>query len=134
MLLRAGEVVAGLDLARHRRPAARADRDLARGPARLAGVLGLTGADSGLDLLAAAGPIRVRHPDPAADGLVRTGPRVGIRAAADWPWRFWIAGEPTVTSYRPASRPRTRRGGPADVMGQTGRRLAAGGGTTEEDP
>ncbi len=134
VLLRAGEVVAGRELARVRRPAARTDRDLARGPARLAGVLGLTGADSGLDLIAPGVPIRLQHRGRGADGLVRTGPRVGIRAAADWPWRFWISGEPTVTDYRPAPRPRSRRGRPADVMGQTVRRLAAGGGTTEEDP
>src|SRR4051812_42116403 len=36
VLLRAGEVIDGQDLARGRRPAARRDIDLARGPARLA--------------------------------------------------------------------------------------------------
>ena len=49
VLLRAGEVVTGLDVARRRRPAARKDVDLARGPARLASALGLTGADNGRD-------------------------------------------------------------------------------------
>ncbi|EJF47731.1 DNA-3-methyladenine glycosylase, partial [Actinomyces massiliensis F0489] len=34
VLMRGGEVVAGVELARRRRPAARNDRDLARGPAR----------------------------------------------------------------------------------------------------
>ena len=47
ILFRAGEVVAGLDLARRRRPAARQDRELARGPARLATALGLDGAQHG---------------------------------------------------------------------------------------
>jgi DNA-3-methyladenine glycosylase len=39
---------------------------------------------------------------------VETGPRVGVSAAADVPWRFWLSGEPTVSVYR-AHAPRTRR-------------------------
>jgi DNA-3-methyladenine glycosylase len=57
VLLRAGEVVAGLEAARARRPAARTDRDLARGPARLAAALGVTGELDGVDLLDPAGPL-----------------------------------------------------------------------------
>jgi len=41
VLLRAGEIVAGEDLVRSRRPAAKTSRDLARGPGRLAQALGL---------------------------------------------------------------------------------------------
>src|SRR6478735_2333762 len=41
ILLRAGEIVEGMDAARRRRPAARVDRDLARGPGRLGEALGL---------------------------------------------------------------------------------------------
>ena len=51
VLIRAGEVVAGIDAARQRRPAAKQDRELARGPARLAQALGLSGTDNGVDLL-----------------------------------------------------------------------------------
>ena len=47
VLLRAGEIVEGVDVARGRRPAARKDRDLARGPARLTSALGLTREDDG---------------------------------------------------------------------------------------
>ena len=50
VLLRAGEVIAGADVAAARRPAARRERDLARGPARLAACLGLGAAHNGLDL------------------------------------------------------------------------------------
>src|ERR1700712_3358243 len=49
VLLRAGEVVSDLDIARDRRPTARRDTDLARGPARLASLLGLDRAANGLD-------------------------------------------------------------------------------------
>ena len=102
VLLRAGEVVDGLEVARARRPGAR-DSDLARGPALLCRALGITTADNGADL--GRGPVRLQPtlnaPDPS---VVQTGPRVGLRHAADRPWRFWTAGEPTVSRYRPAVR------------------------------
>jgi len=107
-LLRAGEVVAGLDLARQRRPGS-PDRDLARGPARLCRTLGITRDDDGTDLT--RGPIRLElgEAQPAV-----TGPRVGLRGAPDRPWRFWIPGEPTVSVYRPAKRlDAPRRGRPS---------------------
>lgn len=104
VLLRAGEVVDGYDVARERRGGAR-DRDLARGPARLCQSLGLALADNGVDL--AAGPV-ILEPDGVPPQLdrVATGPRVGLRHAADRPWRFWLEGEPTVSPYRPAQRRR----------------------------
>ncbi|WP_151082130.1 DNA-3-methyladenine glycosylase [Nocardioides cynanchi] len=101
VLLRAGEVTEGLELARSRRPAARQDRDLARGPARLCQALGIAGEANGHDLTEA--PLTLT----LATGPVRevlTGPRVGLRHASDRPWRFWVAGDPTVSTYRPAVR------------------------------
>lgn len=35
------------------------------------------------------------------DGVPATGPRVGLREAPDHPWRFWIPNDPTVSPYRP---------------------------------
>ncbi|GAA1809943.1 DNA-3-methyladenine glycosylase [Nocardioides hankookensis] len=104
VLLRAGEVVEGIELARERRPGA-SDRDLARGPARLCKALGITLEDDGVDLT--AGPVRLTLGDAVDD--VSTGPRVGLRAAAERPWRFWITGERSVSAYRPAPplRPRS---------------------------
>ena len=120
VLLRAGEVVEGVELARARRPAAKSDRDLARGPARLAQALALTGRDTGADLCArgvgAGEPGQwVARGEPVAPDLVRTGPRVGVSGAggdgAAYPWRLWLEGEPTVSPYRPATvRQRTTRG------------------------
>ena len=114
VLLRAGEVVEGVDLARARRKVG-PDRDLARGPARLCQALGIDLADNGADL--GAGPLTLTLPDRAFDAsLVRTGPRVGLRHAAEHPWRFWLADEPTVSVYRPAKRLAERPGkaaGPA---------------------
>ncbi len=103
VLLRAGEVVDGLPIARARRPSARRDSDLARGPAGLAGVLGLTGVDTGTDICEPDGRLLVRA------GLggpleVAQGPRVGVSTAADVPWRFYLQGDPTVSAYRRGTR------------------------------
>lgn len=109
VLLRAGEVVSGHTLARARRPAARVDRDLARGPARLASVLGV---DGGLDGAPLGGPrsssaVRLRSWSEYR-GQVRQGPRVGVSGPGGdgerHPWRFWLDGEPTVSAYRPGTR------------------------------
>jgi DNA-3-methyladenine glycosylase len=113
VLLRAGEVVEGADLARERRlrrGVVRADVDLARGPARLADALGIDLAMYGADLLDDVGQVRLAAPERPADAA--TGPRVGVSGAGGdavaHPWRFWITDDPTVSAYRPAA-PRRRR-------------------------
>jgi DNA-3-methyladenine glycosylase len=106
VLLRAGEVVVGEPLAFARRTSAKSPRDLARGPARLTVALGVDRAYDGADAADATSPLRVvtGWSDPAA---VRTGPRVGVSGdGAHQPWRFWLDGEPTVSTYRPAVRRR----------------------------
>jgi DNA-3-methyladenine glycosylase len=113
VLLRAGEVVAGLDVARARRPAARRDADLARGPARLAGCLGLAAAQNGVDLCDPAAPVRLVAMPARRPAGVQAGPRVGITAAAEHPWRFWLTGEPTVSAFKAGGRRRPRHR-PAD--------------------
>jgi DNA-3-methyladenine glycosylase len=101
VLLRAGEVVAGLDKARARRPAIRRDVDLARGPARLCATLGIGRETYGLDLLDPDGPVHLTPPGrPVPRTAVGAGPRVGVTGAHDLPWRFWITGDPTVSAYR----------------------------------
>ena len=102
VLLRAGEVVEGVDLARLRRRNG-SDRDLARGPARLCQTLGIDLTCNGAFL--GEGPVTLTlHEAAQAPGDVSTGPRVGLRHGADHPWRFWLADEPTVSAYRPAKR------------------------------
>jgi DNA-3-methyladenine glycosylase len=130
VLVRAGEVVDGADLARSRRLASgvvRAERDLARGPARLAVALGLDLSADGADVTAPEGQVVLSRPSVAQAPLVepaplaepapsvehaetpaaiRTGPRVGVSGdggRADlFPWRFWLDAEPTVSAYRRA--------------------------------
>jgi DNA-3-methyladenine glycosylase len=99
VLLRAGRVVGGAEIAASRRPGS-SPRELARGPARLTKALGIDGTLNGADLV--RGPIRVLPGEPVADDLVVTGPRVGVARGGDLPWRFSVAGDPTVSVYRPA--------------------------------
>jgi DNA-3-methyladenine glycosylase len=102
ILLRAGQVIAGEELARRRRPVQGPDRDLARGPARLCQALGIDRALNGVDFCDPASPLRLRNRiRPDDENAIRTGPRVGVSAAATVPWRFWLDGEPSVSVYRP---------------------------------
>jgi DNA-3-methyladenine glycosylase len=119
VLIRAGQVVAGVPLATARRSAGRArpsvlaQRELARGPARLCQALGIDRAQNGLDVCAAESALRIRAAAPGGGPTeFSQGPRVGISKAADWPWRFWVTGDPTVSVYRPAV-PRVRPARPA---------------------
>ncbi len=114
VLLRAGEVVDGLEAARARRPAARTDRELARGPARLAGSLGIGREHNGVDLCDPASRLRLESLAHVRPGRVQSGPRIGITAAAERPWRFWLDGDPSVSTFRAGGR---RRGA---ATGQTG--------------
>jgi DNA-3-methyladenine glycosylase len=114
VLLRAGEITSDPAVAFARRPTARRAPDLARGPARLAALLGLGRAHNGVDVTDPASPVRVLANPPVDRRLVRTGPRVGVAAAHERPWRFWLAGSPAVSTYRPG------RGAPAGGGGSVG--------------
>jgi DNA-3-methyladenine glycosylase len=105
VLLRAGEVVDGLDLAARRRGETPV-RDLARGPARLTVALGLGRPDNGIDACDPSTDLRIRPRPAAFDGALSAGPRVGVSAGATVPWRFWLDGEPTVSAYRAHARRR----------------------------
>ncbi|MET9350496.1 DNA-3-methyladenine glycosylase [Streptomyces termitum] len=110
VLLRAGEILDGADLARPRRPTARKDAELAKGPARLATALDVPGSLDGTDVCAGPdAPLAVLTGTPPDPALIRTGPRTGVGGdGAPHPWRFWIADDPTVSPYRPHT-PRKRR-------------------------
>ena len=99
LLLRGGEIVDGITLARARRPAASGDLDLARGPAKLAAALGIRLEHSGADLLAPPFALEL----PVAPVPLATSPRTGVSGDGggdDYPWRFYIPGDPTVSPYK----------------------------------
>ncbi|MCZ9346278.1 DNA-3-methyladenine glycosylase [Streptomyces sp. TRM76130] len=109
VLLRAGEVVEGAELARTRRLSARYDKELAKGPARLATALDVDRALNGTDACTAGTPLRVLAGTVVPRDQVRNGPRTGVAGDGGvHPWRYWIADDPTVSPYR-AHVPRRRR-------------------------
>jgi DNA-3-methyladenine glycosylase len=135
-LLRAAEIIAGVELARARRTAigvSRSDIDLAQGPARLTVALGIKPDDDGADLLTPSGKFKLEIPQPPVEPVpvvgpvprvepgalaptvetterIMSGPRVGVNGAGGrsdlYPWRFWLKGDPHVSAYKPATRRR----------------------------
>ncbi len=103
VLLRAGEVVAGQDLAQRRRgPRAPAGK-LASGPGNLGQALGAALTDSGTPLglgRSAGTPAGWRLEPAAAPVRWTTTTRIGISKNADAAWRFIIPGDPTVSGRR----------------------------------
>ncbi|MBV9025946.1 MAG: DNA-3-methyladenine glycosylase [Streptomycetaceae bacterium] len=112
VLLRAGEIITGADLARKRRTTSRRPADLAQGPARLATALDVDRSLDGSDIFppeSTASPFRLLAGTPVDPATIRNGPRTGVGGeGATHPWRFWIEHDPTVSSYR-AHTPKKRR-------------------------
>jgi DNA-3-methyladenine glycosylase len=97
VLLRAAEPLAELDHMRALRPAARRDRDLCSGPARLCQAFGIDRRLDGIDLVRGEAGLAIVDDGipPPADPAI--GPRVGIRHAAHEPWRWYVRGNPNVS-------------------------------------
>ncbi|MEU0301219.1 DNA-3-methyladenine glycosylase [Streptomyces sp. NPDC006175] len=99
VLIRAGKVIEGEDLARERRGAKVESPRLARGPGNFCQALGITAEHDGTGLLAGTA-VTLSEGEPVPDTLIRVGPRVGVSKAHDWEHRFYLAGDPTVSAYR----------------------------------
>ncbi|MFC7306749.1 DNA-3-methyladenine glycosylase [Streptomyces monticola] len=109
VLLRAGEITEGAELTRVRRQSARNDKELAKGPARLATALDIDRSLDGTDICTgSASPLSILAGTPTPRDQVRNGPRTGVSGEGGvHPWRFWIPNDPTVSPYR-AHTPRRR--------------------------
>lgn len=110
ILLRAGEVIEGRDAATRRRSergVVRSESQLASGPGRLGDAVGLRHpVHDGIDAItgaARAGATARLELRAVPEDAIASGPRVGVAGAAGtsvFPWRFWIAGDPTVSAFR----------------------------------
>ncbi|MEV5926439.1 DNA-3-methyladenine glycosylase [Streptomyces cellulosae] len=108
VLIRAGRVIEGEDLARKRRGERVESPRLARGPGNFCQALGITAEHNGADLLTGTSVV-LSEGEPVPAALIQVGPRVGVSKAHDWQHRFFLAGDPTVSAYRlsPRAKPAT---------------------------
>ncbi|MFK0155838.1 DNA-3-methyladenine glycosylase [Streptomyces sp. NPDC090499] len=109
VLIRAGRVIEGEDLARERRGGKVESPRLARGPGNFCQALGITAEHNGTDLLTGAS-VALSEGEPVPAALIRVGPRVGVSKAHDWQHRFYLAGDPTVSAYRLSPRAKPSAG------------------------
>jgi DNA-3-methyladenine glycosylase len=98
VLVRALAPVAGLEAMWEARPAARRERDLCSGPAKLCQALGIDRADDGADLLSPASRVRLLDDGTPPPRRPSVGPRVGISRAVEARWRWWVTGSAFVSA------------------------------------
>jgi DNA-3-methyladenine glycosylase len=98
VLIRALEPLSGTEIMKARRPTAARIQDLARGPGNLTRAMGITRAHNGTDVTRDG--LTVREPQHAERFEIVNTPRIGITHCADWPLRFFIAGNSFVSGSR----------------------------------
>jgi DNA-3-methyladenine glycosylase len=106
VLLRAAAPLEGIDAMWVVRPAARRDRDLCSGPAKLCQALGLGGAHDGADLVTVDRGVTIVDdgvPPPVEPGVST---RIGLSKGAEHPWRWYVPGDPNVSRHRRGGRVR----------------------------
>ena len=96
VLIRALEPLCGVETMRRRRPAARRRVDLCSGPGKLTAALAITRALNGADVTV-PGDFVVRGLVVEPPFEIATSTRIGITKCADWPLRFFVAGNPFVS-------------------------------------
>ena len=95
VLIRALEPVAGIEQMRRRRPKARGLEALGAGPGRLTMAMGITRRHNGQDVT--RGSLVVRRPVSPEPVSIAVTTRVGVTHCADWPLRFYIAGNRSIS-------------------------------------
>lgn len=99
ILIRALEPLEGISLMMHCR-ANQSERQLTNGPAKLAQAMSIDGSMNGLDLCS-SDTLYLTQEHLEKDEALATGPRIrvpGDETAKTRPWRFWLAGNPFVST------------------------------------
>jgi DNA-3-methyladenine glycosylase len=90
-------------------PAPLSDARLASGPARLCTAFGIDRSLDGADLVTGDQGLVVVDDGVPPPEVAGVSPRVGIRKAADRPWRWYVPGSPSVSRFT-AAKPRPEPG------------------------
>ncbi len=102
VLLRAVEPIEGVEQMKSARidsgGVVRNLRELARGPARLCQAFSIDGSDNGADIVSGDRGIVIVDDGVAPPKNPGISGRVGIRDAADYPWRFFVPGSVYVST------------------------------------
>ena len=93
VLLRGLQAIEGLDVMKERR----GREPLTTGPGRLCQALAVTGDLYGHDLRAE--PLQLQAGWTVSRDLVGVSTRIGVSAAADWPYRFYVLGASGVSRH-----------------------------------
>jgi DNA-3-methyladenine glycosylase len=80
------------------RERAKARRDLCSGPAKLCQALQIDGSHNGLDLDLSASGVEFRDDGGSANAGVSARIGLGPNKGRDFPWRFFIPGDPNVSA------------------------------------
>ena len=97
VLLRAGAPLRGVAAMRAARPAARSDRELCSGPAKLCQALGIDGSLDGANLLSGERGVRIVDDGVAPpDRAARSG-RIGLSVGREQQWRWYVEGDRNVS-------------------------------------
>ncbi|MHA1594095.1 MAG: DNA-3-methyladenine glycosylase [Candidatus Baldrarchaeia archaeon] len=95
VLIRALEPINGVNVMMRYRKVRRLV-DLTNGPGKLTEAMNITRELNGVDMTR-RGPLYVVKPERKESFEIGRSGRIGVRAAKDWPWRFFIKGNPYVS-------------------------------------
>jgi len=95
VLLRALEPVTGLEAMHDARPNVGRPKELCAGPGRLTMAMGITRRHNHLDVTSGELTVRRAPAEPVEE--IAVSPRIGVKHCADWPLRFYLAGNPNVS-------------------------------------
>lgn len=98
VLVRALAPITGIDAMFGQRQAARRERDLCSGPAKLCQALELDGAHNGLDVISGARGVEIFDDGSAVTVSASTRIGLGVDKGRDLPWRFFVQGDPNVSA------------------------------------
>lgn len=99
VLLRAAEPIEGLEIIQKNRGGISNIYNLASGPGKLAQALGIKDTSLSGKILDKSSIYLQQPSEPVKTKDILASPRIGIRQAADVPWRFYIKNSPFVTKH-----------------------------------